>query len=350
MAFQLTLPGKTLQTALLGALLTLVGCSDSSDNPTEKAPETAEMAALANPPAAIEKTAEELAQEKEAALTEKLNAYIACYNAVNNGAQGSYERYADWVDNMKTGPSGNEKRVYGVYTLSEHGVKECESEASAAVDAPPSLPELDQAAKNYIATIKPLADVLQKADKYYSREDYKDDQFAQGKALHPELMAAFDAFFPASDAFTEQLSLTNRKMKEEQLAKIEQAQGKTFNYWVLNTSLRAEDMVGLLVQEEFDVEQANQLIQAYQDSSDELVAYIKSDAKDIPMRAKTTFNMRMENLLVAAKERLRRVRDKTAYNAGDMNLINAGSAWMVRGTPDKVIRVYNEYINESNYL
>jgi len=48
--------------------------------------------------------------------------------------------------------------------------------------------------------------------------------------------------------------------------------------------------------------------------------------------------------------RLRRVRDKTPYSQGDRMMLNANSGWMISGSPDKLVRNYNELITTSNRL
>lgn len=53
---------------------------------------------------------------------------------------------------------------------------------------------------------------------------------------------------------------------------------------------------------------------------------------------------------VLNKMRLRRVRDKTPYSQGDRMMLNANSGWMISGSPDKLVRNYNELINTSNRL
>ncbi len=54
--------------------------------------------------------------------------------------------------------------------------------------------ELEAAASAYVEAVTTLEPLLKEADDYYEQEDYKDDKMAKGKALHPKLMAAWDAF------------------------------------------------------------------------------------------------------------------------------------------------------------
>ena len=52
----------------------------------------------------------------------------------------------------------------------------------------------------------------------------------------------------------------------------------------------------------------------------------------------------------AAKERIRRIRDKRPYNDGEKMILKPGSAWMVEGSQEKVSRAYNELIDSSNRM
>ena len=55
-----------------------------------------------------------------------------------------------------------------------------------------------------------------------------------------------------------------------------------------------------------------------------------------------------KSFLVSAKQLMRRVRDKVPYSAGDRMMINAGSSWMIEGTPGRLLRDYNQMIDGYN--
>ncbi|HRA92049.1 MAG TPA: DUF3829 domain-containing protein [Acinetobacter sp.] len=42
------------------------------------------------------------------------------------------------------------------------------------------------------------------------------------------------------------------------------------------------------------------------------------------------------------------MRDKTPYSQGDKMMINAGSGWMIEGTPERLLRDYNQLIDAYN--
>ena len=45
---------------------------------------------------------------------------------------------------------------------------------------------------------------------------------------------------------------------------------------------------------------------------------------------------------------MRRIRDKVPYSTGDKMMLNAGSGWMVEGSPPRLLRDYNQLIESCN--
>ena len=54
------------------------------------------------------------------------------------------------------------------------------------------------------------------------------------------------------------------------------------------------------------------------------------------------------SFLTSAKQLMRRIRDKTPYSQGDKMMINAGSGWMIEGSPERLLRDYNQLIEAYN--
>ena len=55
-----------------------------------------------------------------------------------------------------------------------------------------------------------------------------------------------------------------------------------------------------------------------------------------------------KSYLVSAKQLMRRIRDKVPYSAGDKMMLNAGSGWMVEGSPPRLLRDYNQLVESYN--
>lgn len=247
---------------------------------------------------------------------------------------------------MEKGPTGKEKHIYGLYELHDHAISKCKEIVPAAIALTPAAENLDKAAQEYLDKLLDLNEKVSEAHKYYDRQNYKDDSFAKGKEMHGPLAAAMTAFISAEETFSAALDGENDGALKAQLAEMEAAGQKDLDYWTLSTVIHAQDIIKLMSEETFDVEAAAKLVSAYEDSADGLHKYAsehkdewaKADPRD---RAAETFRK-------AAKERLRRVRDKTPYSKGEQMNLNPSAGWMVEGSSYKLQRYFNELIDAAN--
>lgn len=332
---------KVITTAIFVAMLGIAGCSQS-DTKTEA--ETTDTSVVATGD-----TAQAVEVSTDADPTEKLNAYIDCANNTIASGNRSYARYKLWVTDMEGGPTGNETHNYGTYSIDDSFIAQCTDIAVAATSLTPSLPELDKAVIDYATALENYAQVVNEANAYYEQSNYKDDDYAKAQELHPQLVSTFAIFEPAAEKFQMHLDELNRKVQADRLMKVEQAEGKKFTYWNLATSIAADNLSTHILQEDFDVGEANTLLAAYESNMNDWMAYIKTDAEDLPT---TTFSIESatNNLLIAAKERIRRVRDNKEYTQSEISQINSGAGWMVEGSPDAFVKAYNSYVDASNRI
>lgn len=336
--------------AAVAAVLALAACGDKAPSPTPAA--TSAVAPSAAPAPASAPPAEPAPAPQprgEAAASAKMNVYITCFNRADKRAHDAMNRYGQWVKDMKTGPTGKERLVYGVYTVSEHDVKLCSEPLLKAADSSPAMAELDQAAKAYAGALQPWAASLAEADQYYTREDYKDDAFAKGKAMHANLVTHYEAFETASRAYNQALDRENDKLQAARLAAVEQAEGRQFNYWHLATMISAKQLIEVL-DGEFALDEASAKLQAFEEASQGLNAFVAEQGDGQAPMVWSSFKSRTEALVVSAKQRIRRVRDKVAYTSFEQSNLSSNAGWMVEGSPDRVIRSYNELIQASGNL
>ena len=176
------------------------------------------------------------------AATAKFNAYVGFMNRTLR-AVTSIDRYKSWV-NMKTGPTGRESIIYGLYDV--YDTKGEEAAASAALTTEPLLPELDAAMRDYIAANAALAPVLREANGYYERADYKVDKMAEGKALHPRIVAAAGPFLAARGRLDAVLTVEKAKVDVMRLAAIEKREGRKANFQVANVMMKAQRVMDML--------------------------------------------------------------------------------------------------------
>ena len=337
------------------AVLLAAGCSKKEEPASAAAPAPAHAPAApapATPPAAPPARPPAPAAAPQAESTdssEKLHAYITCYNSLDSSAHRTLSRYASWVKNMETGPTGKEMVVYGLYSIDTDGIARCQKTITAAAAEKPALAALDAAASDWIAALHTLNGTVSDAYTYYDRENYKDDHFAKGKALHPALVSQGKAFRQASERFSDELEAENDKRLAAQLAEVERTEGRKITYWHMSLMATAKQLVRILDEENFSVEEAAKRLAAYESTTDEAMKYGTANKSELPT-SWFTLEHAAEDYRKAAKQRLRRVRDKVPYNEGEKMMLKPGSAWMVEGSTEQLTKAYNELIETSNRL
>ncbi len=168
-----------------------------------------------------------------AATTAKFNAYVGYMNR-SLRAVDALARYRSWV-NMRTGPTGRERIVYGLYA--PYDLTDERAAVQKALAAPPALPELDDAVRAYVAANDALSPVLVKADGYYGRADYKLDGMAEGKAMHKEIAADGDAFLAARARLDMVMRTQKLALDRIRLATIEAKEGRTARWHVADVMM-----------------------------------------------------------------------------------------------------------------
>ncbi len=197
--------------------------------------------ALAAAPAPADQ-ASSVSASPEQAIIIKLNAYVELLNRTLR-AQESLARYQSWV-NMKTGPTGRERIIYGLYSL--YDVRDEIAHAEAAMTQSPAMPELDAEMKSYIAAYKALAPTITETDAYYERQDYRTDKMAQGKALHAKLVVAGPTFLTERNKVDALFKIEKEKSDAAELAAIEAREGRKARWQVTNVMIEARKIVDLL--------------------------------------------------------------------------------------------------------
>jgi len=287
-----------------------------------------------------------LAANQAAAQTppgaEKLNAYVGCINRLSERSYSSRSRYFSWA--APSGPTGRERIIYGTYTI--YDTSGCLKNVENANTLEPRDAALEAAATAYAKAVARLEPLLKEADDYYSQQDYKDDKMAKGKALHPMLVAAWDAFASADKNLRSGVETINDRRALEKLAAIEQSEGKQARYHVEALMIQAKRVLRAQDKDKPYLAEITQALNEYESAvkGAEQFSGSGSDAKIGSM-----FVSNAKSFLVTAKALMRRVRDKVPYSSGDrMMLSNAGSGWMVEGSPPRLTRDYNQLIEAYN--
>ena len=277
---------------------------------------------LACGPAAWAQTAAapDLDQAASQAIVQKLNAYVGLLNRTLRASE-SLARYDSWVD-MKTGPSGRERIIYGLYSV--YDVRREIEQARAATTAKPEMPDLDAGIRSYIAAYETLAPTLNQAEAYYDRQDYKVDGMAEGKALHAKLAPAGQAFLAERAKIDALFAKEKSRSDAAELASIEKREGRTAPWHVMNVMIQARQVVDLLPGEKkptVDMTSFDATLATYAVSVRELDEYTAANPGSL-----SSFASQPRSLL----GRLREFRDKIARARGDVRRGGANDlTWIV---------------------
>ncbi len=277
-------------------------------------------------------------------LVKKTNFYISdCYNRYSNRVIESRNRYASWVKNLDQGPTGRESIVYGLYDVNGDGT-DCEKAVASAKALEPQMPDLDEAADKYVVALKDVIAAIRGIYSYYEQEDYKDDSFAKGKAAHAGLMSAFKAFQAANDTFQAGVDRLEDDVSEKELARLKDA-GKDYEALVVESGIKAKKIKNYIQDHEFEQMNADDISPLIDDFVTVTDGLRSTDSK--PMG--TSYLHSCDEFTKASKEMMRRIRDGEKFSSSDRMLINSGAGWMVDGSPQKVIKAYNDMIQSRRF-
>ncbi len=286
--------------------------------------------------------AADIAAAEAPSATEKLNAYIGCINRLSARAYDSRARYFSWAG--RNGPTGNERIIYGTYTI--YDTSGCRKNIDKANTLEPHDDALEAAATAYGEAVTKLEPLLKEADDYYSQQNYKDDRMAKGKALHPRLVAAWEAFASADQNLRGNVEAINDRRAVEKLAAIERDEGRKAHYYVEALMIQAKRVLRAEERDKPDLAAIGQALTEYEDT---VKLAEQASGADGGEKIGSIFLSNAKSYLVTAKQLMRRMRDNVPYSSGDkMMLGNSGSGWMVEGSPPRLLRDYNQLIDAYN--
>lgn len=281
------------------------------------------------------------------ALTAKSNLYISkCVNTYSNSVMNSYQRYTSWLRDPKAGPTGKETLVYGLYEIRGDGA-DCVAAVDEAKNTEPEMPELEAAADKYVAALKETASQVKNVYEYYDQEDYKDDNFEKGKASHPSLMAAFEAFRTANEAFTLEVDKLEDQVAQNRLEQYRNDPTKKFAFAATDFSIKAKKAMTYAARTPYTDMSADTL-QSHAEELETALSTMRANTPDGGMGG--MFVSGGENFVKAVKELMRRVREKKPFTGMEREWVGTSSGWMVEGSPDKVVHEYNNMIRSRTFM
>ena len=200
------------------------------------------------------------ATAQSSTATEKLNAYVGCINRLSSRSYDSQSRYFSWAP--KSGPTGKERIIYGTYTI--YDTSDCAKNVEDANALEPRDAALETAASAYVSAVNTLGPLLKEAADYYTEENYKDDKMAKGRALHPRLVAAWDAFAAADKNLRAGIDTITDRRKAERLAEIEAKEGKKTRYYVEALMIDAKRVLRVQNSDKPDIEAITKAVADYE--------------------------------------------------------------------------------------
>lgn len=271
----------------------------------------------------------------------KMNAYVGCINRLSERAYDSRKRYFSWA--AQSGPTGRERIIYGTYTI--YDTSGCRKNVEKANAMEPRDAMLEAAAADYADAVSKLEPLLKEADDYYSAQNYKDDGMAKGRALHPRLVAAWDAFAIADQKLRDAVEVVNDRRALEKLAAIEHSEGRKAHYYVEALMIQAKRV---LRAQETAAPDLTTITQALNDYEQAIKGAEQASAAGGDAKIGSFFMSNAKSYLVTGKQLMRRTRDRVPYSSGERMTINAGSGWMVEGSPQRLLRDYNQLVDAYN--
>ncbi|MCO5092113.1 YiiG family protein [Bosea sp. (in: a-proteobacteria)] len=260
------------------------------------------------------------AADLQAAIV-KSNAYTGLMNRTLRAIQ-SWERYGSWVD-MKKGPTGKERYItYGLYSL--YDVAGEIRKAEEAMAREPSLPAIDETVGRYVKAYQELAPLITRAERYYDRKDYRDDNLAEGQRLHALMVPAARTFLDERAKLDALMRVYKRGLDQRELAAIEQREGRSARWQVRNIMINARAVMDLMPSNErpiVDLKAFNAAVADYAGAIREMDAFKDKEPKGVPF---------IESQASSWLGKLRDFSDKLARSKGDVRRGAANDAnWIV---------------------
>jgi len=113
-----------------------------------------------------------------------------------------------------------------------HRVEYCGQPLTDALAKTPALP-MDGPARDYQQAFQALNNLVERADGYFTREDYRRDGGEGMRSQHTPLMQAYADFFKASEAMDAALEKNENDRRAAQLKQIEESEGRSLAYYHL---------------------------------------------------------------------------------------------------------------------
>ena len=178
---------------------------------------------------------------EEERLSRKLALYIACIDRSRARIETSWARYVDDIDPE----SGTPRRKGDAQPFLQAIDKELHPCLEAQERGPklaPALPEIEAAMSVYLETSTRFAEHTRILHHYYETKTYETDEWAQGKALAPEIASAHQAWMAAAKTLVSAVSDKRDEVEGAMLELIEAREGRSLRWHANHLTIEAKKL------------------------------------------------------------------------------------------------------------
>ena len=148
---------------------------------------------------------------------------------------------------------------------------------------------LDQASTRYVVASDRLVAVTAEAHRYYDQKDWRDDKFAKGKSMHPQLVAAYREWDSAHKALSAETQRIGDLRRSAHLVKLK-ASGQMLRHDVELSLKQARDLVDFVAEQLTKVKHPHAMdlarLKEHIDTYDATLATLRNIVSQEPERAK----------------------------------------------------------------
>ncbi|MBC9795232.1 DUF3829 domain-containing protein [Sinomicrobium sp. FJxs] len=256
----------------------------------------------------------------------------------------NYEQYLYDVDSAR---GAQKNGVYFIYSLTTEEIDLLDK----AIESKPVINEVDKEMKVVSGAVRQLTEVVNEAKNYYYRENYKDDDFAKAKELHPSIMGLFQDYYKAYYAMREAFIKLQYKMLDADLNELKKDE-QPIRYHVLMNLDQGRKIIRF-IQETPDIGALNLseldlMFNAFKAGLSDLEESIEQQDEAKEFGNSSIFLEGYTNLagkfIISFRNLKQRVKKK------DFNYTPTYPNVPDRGTPEKMIETYQEMFWAYNQL
>lgn len=287
-------------------------------------------------------------------LNEKLNAYVDLLNLVDDNAHSSYDRYALWSD-LKTGPTGQEQNIYGLYQLNDQSRYFEEADRVSKLEPKIALDDIYLKYAQKYQLLKPLAD---QAYTYYDQKNYQDDNMAAGKAMHTGLVSAFEDFLTLGNQLSAEYEKIDTVQRQKELQSYKDS-NRQVAYHATNVLVTGQQVYFYEREElaknnnqveKISVDGLKTQIDQFEKVLNELTQIVKVQPAEVEDEYGITGDSLMDGYVSAASDYLKSMKSLFRSLRDQKYIERDNFSDHTEGTPENLVYTYNNMVDRYNFM